>query len=243
MEYDYYPEEEPKKKSPVLAVLKYAVIALVIVVYALMIFRIAIKEDPKSAKEFIWTESSVAAYNESSGEFRVQNQQIRSFSYIDPVTGEATKLVYNTITDDGYFQISSFMYVEATKELILTFRYNNASLEFLKQEYGLSQLPEGELYYLALNTSKGRVTEYTYTSSARFTYEYRRVIFENVDLSQEKTLDLDIYFMGDIDLDRPLASLTVYDYRIPVEYYDLKDALPAKINEGLKKSPYVPDGE
>ena len=238
MEYDYYPEEEIKSGSLVRKILKYVIIAFVIAVYALIFFRIAIKEAPKDMRQMIWTEEALAAYNESKDGFRVQNQQVRSFSYQNE-NGDTVKVVHNVITDDGYFQTSNFMYNEQTKELTVTFRYNNASLEWLKSEYGLSSLPEGEPYFIALYTSEGHLTEYSYLSRSRFTYGYQRAVFKNVDLSKESVIELDIYYMGDVDLEKPLASLPVYDSRIPAEYYSVKDALPAKLTKGVKKAPYV----
>ncbi len=242
MEYDYYHEEEMPKKNGRLSVkklLKYFIIALIIVVYILMIFRIIIKEDPKSAKAFLWTDAAIAAYESQPDSFKVMNQQIVSFQYLDENSASGySKQTYNTITDDGYFQVNNFMYIEATGELILTFRYNNASISWLKEKYGLNEI-NGEPYFLALSDSKGYITDYSYVSSSRFTYQYRRVVFSGVDLSQESTMDINIYRMQeDINLADPIATLPVYDSRIPVSYLDIKDALPVKAAE-LEKSPYV----
>lgn len=244
MEYDYYPEEEQKKKGiTVTKILKYVILAIVICVYVLILFRIVIKEDPKMAKEFVWTDEAVAAYNELGSDFKVMNQKIRSFNITIPgAEGESDvteKIIYNEITKDGYFQANNFMYIEATKQLIITFRYNNASLKYLTEELELT-LNNGEPYFLALSTSDGYITDYSYQSSSRFTYEYRRVVFEGVDLTDEKTVDLNIYCMGEtVDLNNPINFITVYDSRIPVEYYNIKKALPAKADSDLTEAPFA----
>ena len=66
MEYDYYPyddEKEYKKRFTFGKLLKYIIIALIILVYALIFFRIAISNDTDIAKSFIWTLDSAKAYN------------------------------------------------------------------------------------------------------------------------------------------------------------------------------------
>ncbi len=240
MEYDYYPEEEKKGgRFSAKRILTCVVVALIIVVYVLIIFRIIIKEDPKFAKSFVWTEAAVEAYESEGDSFKVMNQQIRSGTFTSTDENGKTvseRVTYNTISRDGYFQVNNFMYIEATKELIITFRYNDASIKALKEQY---KDVEAEPYFLALSTSDGYVTDYSYLSSSRFTYEYRRVVFSGVDLSNESYIDINIYRMQEnIDLSDPLTTLPVYDSRIPVEYYDISDALPAKAND-LEKAPYV----
>lgn len=245
MEYDYYPSDEaPKKGLTVGKIFKYIIIALVICVYVLILFRIFIKEDPKSAKEFIWTEEAVASYNELGSDFKVMNQEIRSFTYTIPgAEGESDvteKIIYNAITEDGFFQANNFMYIESTKQLIITFRYNNASVKAMMQEMGLDSKPEGEPYFLALSTPDGYITDYSYEASSRFTYEYRRVVFEGVDLSEGGVVDLNVYYMDEtVYLDAPVAFITVYDSRIPVEYYSIKKALPAKADDDLVDAPFA----
>lgn len=242
MEYDYYYDDGSgkKKKLTVGKILLYIIYAVILAVFSLIIFRIIIKEDPKFAKEFVWTEDAVKAYEDTDTSFKIWNQQIKSFSYEDENSKSGyTRVTYNTITHDGYFQVNNFMYIEATKELILTFRYNDASLKWLEQEYGISDA-DGEPYFLALYTSKGYITDYSYISSSRFTYEYRRVVFSGVDLTDEKTVDIYIYAMqGEVDLTDPIDTLPVYDSRIPREEYKLKKKdLPAKAWEP-EKVPYV----
>ncbi len=243
MEYDYYPEEEEHKKSLIGTIFKYAVLALVIFTYVLIMFRIFIKEDPKAVKEFVWTEQSLSAYNENSSTFKVQNQQIRSFTYEDEASGETVKVIYNTITEDGYFQVSNFMYVEATKELIVTFRYNNASLKWLENKYSLPGELQTEPYLLSLSVKDEMYTDYSYLEYDRFTYDYRQLVFKNIQLPESGTVNLNVYYMGEFDLNTPIASLTVYDSRIPVEYYSIKKALPAELTKGFKNSPYISDTE
>jgi|GEM_PF-2189235 len=244
MEYEYYPESEiaeKKKKKPFSAkkLIKWLIIALIAGVYLLIFIRIFITNiDPQISKSYIWTAESVRAYNSDKDSFKVQNQQIKSFVVPEP-DGSYTRVVYNVITDDGYYHISNFMYNEATKELIISVRFNNASLENLRDKYDLPSTPGADAYVFALDKEGEYDYNYSYTYKNVFGYHFCRLVFSGVELSDYDTIDLNVYYAQNVVLSAPLGYLTIYDSRIPVEYYDIKDALPAKERSDLNKSPYI----
>lgn len=261
MNNDYYSDGDVKPKSKIGKILRILGILLIVAVYGILMFRIFTKGDPKGAKQFLWTPDTVAAYNQDSSGFKAYSQQIRSFNYD---TGNRDQndvpiyeaVVYNDLTSDGSFRISNLVYVESSHELQITVRFNKATLERLQEQYSLSELPTGEVFHFALTDGERYYNDYSYVATKRQNYEYRRLVFSGVDLSDVSTLDLNIYYIGDVTPSQPLVfypreayadrdrysercALTVYDSRLGWEDYDLKDALPAKANEKLTAAGYV----
>lgn len=249
MEYDYYPEEytprQKKKKSLVGSVCKWLVTLLILFVFFFLIFRIFIMSDTKIAKTFIWTDDTVAAYNADSDEFKAYTQD-NSYVRYDPDTKETFEYSYNTYSgsdeDDthyGQFHTSQFVYVPASDEFQITLRYNRDAVDELLNTYGLEKAPAGELLCFALTDGLNYYTDYTFLTDSRFTYQYRRLCFSGIDLDNVSQMQLEIYYVGDVNLNSPYESMTVYLADIPLDEYKLKDALPAEVNQALKTPPYV----
>ena len=272
MEYDYYPESEisvKTKKFTVKKLFKWLVIALIAAVYLIIFYRIFVTNtSPKLAKSYIWTDDGVNAYYNDRENFKVRNQQIRSISvtYGSGKDASTEYIVHNVITDDGYYRISNFMYNEATKELMITVRFNNGSLENIGKLYGLAETPADSSCVFVLEGYKGFADavvgqngssnrssakdlmiyddseffyDYSYTSSKSSGYYFYRLVFSGVELDKYDTLVIAAYYAENVKLSNPLGALTIYDSRIPVEYYTIKSALPAKARTDLKKSPYI----
>lgn len=249
MEYDYYPEEylgKPKKKKSLIGrILKWIAIALILFVYGFLIFRIFIKSDTKTAKTFVWTEATVAAYEADKDAFKAFTQD-NSYVYYDPDTKETFEYFYDTYSGDdaehtheGQFHTSQFVYVPSSKEFQITLRYNEEGVRELLQTYGLEKAPAGELLCFALTDGTHYYTDYTFLTDSRFTYEYRRLTFSGIDLENVQQMQLEIYFVGDARKSAPYESMTVYLADIPMESYKVKSALPAKVNGKLQTPPYV----
>lgn len=256
MNNDYYSDGDAKPKSKVGKILRWLGIALILLVYGLLMFRIFIKNDPKSAKQFLWTPDTVAAYEQNPSSFEVLTQKIQSFSY---ALGEKDERghekyesrTYNDITSGGSFKISNLVYVKSAGELQITVRFNRSAVEKVQALYNLPEKPAGEIFFFALDDGSDYYTDYSYVATKRFTYEYRRLVFSNVDLEDTETLNLNIYYIDDVTPSAPLVFdpkedyaergvLTIYDEKLGWEDYDLKDALPAQVNGKLKDAHYVP---
>ena len=130
MEYDYYPyddeKENNKKRFTLGKLVKYLIIAFIVLVYALIFFRIAISNDTDIAKSFIWTEASVKAYNDSNGKgLTVLSQELETYPLTDQDGNVIEMVTFKELSDDGLFKVSNFMYVKETKEVIITLRYND----------------------------------------------------------------------------------------------------------------------
>lgn len=255
MSNDYYSDGEHKPKGPVGKIFKWLGLALVVLVYGLILFRIFIKENPSGAGEFIWTADTVAAYQTEGAGFTVKSQQIQSYNMVIgedengvPIT---ERVIYNDITSDGCFKISDLIYVPSSGELQVTLRFNRQALNKLKELYALSENPTGEIFFFALEGVGGDyITDYSYTVTKRFTYEYRRLVFRNVDMSSADLVYLNIYYIEDVQLDNPLtfdsgkeyavkASLPIYDSYLGWQDCNVEKLLPAKVNANLQNPPYV----
>lgn len=241
MEYDYYPYDDEKtddgRRFTFGKLLKYIGIAFVVLVYALIFFRISISNDTNIAKSFIWTEASVKAYNQNKT-LSVYTQELESYTLTDE-NGNVTEVVsFDELSEDGFFKVSNFMYVKETKEVIITLRYNDTCEKTYADKYSIDT-ESGELFVFTLTGGGKRYSDYTFVSDERFTYHYRRLVFSGIDIENVSTLSLQGYCVGKPDYESPVCDMIVYDSHIPLSAVDLGDYLPAEINKDVKTPPYV----
>ncbi len=266
MEYDHYPYEEKKEHGIVFKLFKWMAILLVVGVYGILFFRMCIKEDPGEAKAFLWTEDTLKAYDtwkadtdKEWGQFAYT--QASSYIVYDEDTRVSTTYRYDTFScrenpysgegetpDDrktyihyGQFHTSNPVYLPSAGELQITIRVNDEGIEELLRTYKLSELPAGEPFVYAIFDGERYYTDYQFTTAERFTYTYRRLTFSGIDYTDVDQLELMIYYVGDgtVDLSAPYEYLTVYLSDIPMDTYDMKDAKPYRVSDGLQKPPYV----
>lgn len=265
LEYDHYPYEEKKEHGPVYKIFKWAAILLVVGVYLILFFRMCSKEDPASAKEFLWTENTLTAYEKwqnadtaTRGDFAYTQES--SHTIYNEQTRETKTYRYDTFScrensysgdgnnpEDrkkyihyGQFHTSNPIYIPSAGEVQITIRVNDEGMEELMKTYNLSTLPQGEVFAYALTDGENVYTDYQYTTSDRFTYNYHRLTFSGVDFTDLYSLELLIFYVGDgtVDLANPYEYLTVYLADIPMKAYNMKDAKPVKLTD-LQKPPYV----
>ena len=120
--YGYYPEDEEsvKKGFTVGKLFKYIGLGIILAVWIIMLLRIWLAGDTSFSKSFMWTESSLSAYESDPDSFEILEYDLHSYTknFENPDGSiESERFVRNNITDDGYFQVTNMMYVEATKEL------------------------------------------------------------------------------------------------------------------------------
>lgn len=236
MDFDYYPEEEKKKSSLVGSILKYLASALIVLVFALVFFRIAIANDTKLAKSFIWTPESVSAYNEKGG-LTVVSQELTGYTLRDENGTVIESVSYDELSEDGLFKTGNLMYVKETRELIVTVRYNDTCESEFCKKYSLDPNAT-EIFVFELVDGEKTYSDYSFVTDERFVYHYRRLIFKNVDLDSAKTLTIVGYSVGNPDREKPAVKMTVYDSNIKTEAVKLDKYLPAKAGE-LQSPPYV----
>ena len=192
-------------------ILKTVMITGIFLFCGMFILRIILSDYwPAEAKEIYANSVLDAAYSESGLPPEAFTQ--------DPVTPYDNK-------DRAHFFFRFFVLIPDAKQIQLTLRYNDSTLEDIKNDMKLDDLPTGDdarfSYYL--RDESGKVYAHSSATYSHFMiYNYRRVVFDNVDTSTSGMLYLDVYF-GDADpeTDVPYGSMLVYVPEKSVEKYQI----------------------
>lgn len=166
--------------------------------------------NPSSMKKYIWTESMIEFYNSNPNDFEVKkvNEDAISYQYL---------------TNDGKFAINN-IFVTPTgggkAQIQFTVRYNNSTIKSLVQDYMLKENPIGEPFVYIISDSFGtRYRNYQYTNDKKGLYNYRHIVFDDVDISAIDNLNemlylyLDIYYIEDVKLEStPYGVLPIYKH-------------------------------
>ncbi len=223
-EYDIKTGKE-KKVTPQKVIKKifiYALRIIAVAVFAILFWRLGSSKDTKLAKAFIWTEENISSYTQNPSEFL------------------AYKYMRNdNITEDGKFLANNIYFVPSKNQFQITLRYNNSTLKKLAEEYNLDNLPDGEVFVYALTDNLGNIySQYEYAVDKKNLYNYRRILFENIDMQATKetvnkngekviqefeSLYLNIYYKDDINFEEPYGVLEVYSNDFYHEPMDLED--------------------
>ena len=138
------------------------------------------------------------------------------------------------------------MYIEETKQFILTFRVNRKANEALQQYYYLDTKPSGDIYIFTLEDNHGNTyTDYDYVTFSENSYYFYRIVFNNVDYSFFKNylevkeediveLSLNVFYKDLYNVLSPIDTMTAGNNLITPKPYDLDDALPAQKTADLK---------
>ena len=121
---DYNEVDEPPKKSPVLLILKIAVIAICAAVALVLGYRIFLfNNSPKSMERLYFTENLTAYYNETDGDIGALTQDLRA-----PYDDEK----------EGNFFCDNLIVIPGCDELQVSIRFNKSIADTLREEYGLA---------------------------------------------------------------------------------------------------------
>ena len=139
----------------------------------------------------------------------------------------------------SYFSAKDARFIVEANQVQLLFRYNNATIRHLVEDYGLTETPErtAELYdvtlYVAYDLTPADLTDnagndpasvkfvrYHATSSEPATslmYNYRRMTFDGLDMTVTDNpvlaVYVDVYYLGDLDYEaEPYGTICIYDY-------------------------------
>ena len=94
-------------------------------------------------------------------------------------------------------------------------------VEFAKAEYPDADKVDGEIYTFALRDNHGvKYGSYTYTKAEKTGYTYRRLIFENVSLTDVSEMKLLVFYIGQESKENPRHTLYVYRYDFAKNDYD-----------------------
>ena len=208
----YDPDAPKKKKSPVRLFFEILGIALIVFIYAFWITRINISEDPAQVKKYVWTETRLAAYSADPDGYSVLTQRLDG--RIDP---------------DGRIKVSQLFVDQNTGTVQFTARYSDSTAERAAELYGETR-PEGEAIVFTLEDALGNVYDsYFWIPASRGGFNWRRLVFENVDTANAGTLTVNSYYINHVDPGDPFSSLTLWSASTV--------STPAKIG----KAPSSPD--
>ena len=139
----------------------------------------------------------------------------------------------------SYFSAKEARLIQEANQVQLLFRYNNATIRHLVEDYSLTEIPDrtADLYdvtlYVAYDLTPDNLTDnagndpsavkfvrYHATSSepARsLMYNYRRMTFDGLDMTVTDNpvlaVYVDVYYLGDLDYEaEPYGTICIYDY-------------------------------
>ncbi len=147
----------------------------------------------------------------------------------------------------GYFGITDAKFIPDADQVQILFRYNNSTIRHLKEDYALDEMPnrDDELYDVTLyvvydltpdilTDNAGNIPEAvrgvryhatTSTADKKNLYNYRKLVFDGVDLTPEENpilaIYVDFYYIGDIDYEKDsYGTLPIYFYDAEWEVYE-----------------------
>ena len=139
----------------------------------------------------------------------------------------------------SYFTAKDARFIQEARQVQLLFRYNNATIRHLVEDYKLTEIParEAELYDVTLyvaydltpdnptdnagnNPESVKFVRYHATSSepaASLMYNYRRMTFDGLDMTVTDNpvlaVYVDVYYLGDLNYEaEPYGTICIYDY-------------------------------
>ena len=187
------PDAPKKKKSVVRRIFELLGIGLIIFVYGFWIIRINMAEDPSQVKKYVWTETRIAAYGADPDNYHVYTQKLDG-----------------RIDSDGRVKLSQLFVDENTGTVQFTARYSNSTAEKAAALYG-EERPDGEAIVFTLEDSSGNVYDsYLWIPASRGMYNWRRIVFENVDVENAGTLTVNSYYINHVDPADPFSSLKLW---------------------------------
>lgn len=199
-------------------IIKYSLIAFVIAINALILWRVFFSANiPSEIKQLEANAAIVDAYQTYGDNLILQNQDQYSVNY------DKGK--------EGYFGVPQYFFIPEAKQVQLVFRYNNSTLRNLAKDYGLEEIPDkdSELFDVTLlqvvdltpndqtddQVLKTRIQPTSKTRETTMLYTYYRYVFDNmeVDPSVAGSVFLDVYYNADVHYEQtPYGTLRLYDH-------------------------------
>ena len=221
-----------KAKTVAKITFKTVILAISFFIYAFFIFRLCSTQDaPESVSSIVWNETTRAAYAADPDGFQILTQEPSTF-----------------ITDNGRFWISDVVYLPQAKQLQLTIKYNDSTLKYLKEALEKQQadalaaetgdagedqvlpeivLPDEPFDYSILDNSGNRYHDYSSIADRKQNYNYRRLVFENIEIPEHAAFYVDMYYVESIDYSAiPYGSLMAWNTSQDTETLETKKYLP-----------------
>ena len=196
-------------------ILKLLGVLLVLFVTCLMGWRVCASEDYEITNGLSANESLRAAYAEHGEDLILQYQKQPS------ITRDENSY--------GYFSVVECVFIPQANQVQLVVRYNNSTLKHLKEDYGLTEIPDrtADHYDVTLtltsNGDDGQLTKQRIHATGEpirentLLYTYRRYTFDNVMLTNDTIgVFVDLYYNQDIRYEEEsYGRLLIYDQTSP----------------------------
>lgn len=207
-EDDSWRPEIPKYRKILKKTFSVFFICFVFGLIALMSVRLISSKPPRSMKKMVFNEITLNGYNTYGEDLKVEHiLASESFNNDDRA-------------EDSMFSVSMITYAPQIEQLQVTVRYNKRALNYLKAEYPEAEDITGEYYTFALLDNNGvKYTSYSYAETSKTGYEYRRLVFDNVSLTDVSEMKLHVYYAGAENKAVPRHTLYVYRYDFAINSY------------------------
>ncbi len=205
---------------------------LILGVVGIIVWRLVSSIDPKSMKTITPNDKIYDAYNDNGQNLTVFWQDQNSITRAEK--------------NYGYFSVTRALFIDEAEQVQAVFRYNNSTLESLKDDYGLDSVPDrnGDYYDVTLLVAYDLTPDDTSDNdgndpdSVRFErfyaspdvvkeqkslYNYRKFTFDGVKIDDSVlAVYVDIYYNQDIDYEKEAyGTLCIYDYDTENENYTI----------------------
>ncbi|MBQ9416181.1 MAG: hypothetical protein IJU20_05005 [Clostridia bacterium] len=200
-------------------ILKIMIVAFVIGVNILIIWRMASSGDPKEIRTLMVNDATLKAYLDPEVPFEGYYQEQNTIT--------RTKEAY------GYFSVTQVVILPSAHQVQIVFRYNRSTVKHLQQDYGLEEMPsfDEDLYDVTLVLTEDLTPEDRgdnqdpqtiklmryYPSEVKkeqkSVYQYRRLVFDQVDITEDTIgAFVDVYYNRDIRYEESAyGTLCIYD--------------------------------
>ncbi len=180
--------------------IKILILLLIFSIIGFFAFRIWLSSYyPKEARGLIFTES-LAEYFEEGRDVKAMTQSLR-FDYDD--------------SKEGYFFASELIVVPEAGALQISVRYNDSTLDALREKYPESFLGEENPFEFRLvgapreEGAAGPVYRLSESKPSRFLmYNYERLCFDGVDFTDMPWLRIEVFLPGE---EKAVCTLLVYE--------------------------------
>lgn len=203
----------------------------------ILLWRIFTSGDPAEMKVLDANERLVEAYEKAQAEGRD----------MDMFTQEQPTTITTADHNYSYFSVSNVVFIKDADQVQLTFRYNNSTIRHLAEDYDLPEVParDAELYEVTLYVAYDLTpdvaedddnvewvrfypTASETTAAQKSLYNYRKLVFDGIDLKDTDrpilAIHMDVYYVEDIDYSKEAYGiLPLYQYVYENKPYALSD--------------------
>ena len=194
---------------------------LILIINVLVLWRVLFSGDPSSVKPIMANENTMGAYKENGGKLALYTQEQR------------------TISSSGKFSVTDCVFIPEAKQIQITVRYNNSTLKYLAEDYGLNEVPDRktDVFDVTLvktldltpdnpddNLDPEKLEEVRYypsdevLSAYKTLYSYRKYIFDGITHEDAVGIFVDFYYLEDTNYEEtPYDALCLYDALMPLE--------------------------